>query len=71
MEVDKITTKIMLCRTINPKEEHIIDREGDFFDPLLSVNDINDLKVKRLEHSRVGEDEFNLYELGLVKYSLP
>lgn len=62
---------MMLCWVINRKEEHIIDREGDVFDPLLFVNDLSTLKVKILKESRVGEDEFRLHESGLVKWCLP
>ena len=68
MEGEQIPSQIILCQTIDPKEEHITDREGDVFNLLLYVNDLDVLKSKVLEESRVGKYEFNHYEYGLVKY---
>jgi hypothetical protein len=61
----------MLCQSIDPKEDHIMDRESDVFDPLMSVDDLNLFNDKILEESRVGQDEFHLYESSLVNYCLP
>ena len=45
--------------------------EGDIFDPFLSTNDLNDLKEKSLESSRLWKYDFNLYEYGLFYYYFP
>lgn len=41
MEVDKIYAHLMLFQAIDPKEDHITDREGIVTNLMLFVNDLN------------------------------
>ena len=70
MEEEQVPNPMVLCQVIDSKEEHIIDKKGDFFDPLISISNLNVLKVKILEYSREGEDKCHLHEFGLLEYFL-
>lgn len=61
----------ILCKYFDPNKEHIIDREGDIFDPILYISDMDKLKENILEESIVVWDEFNLCESILVHFCLP
>lgn len=41
MDEEEISPCLILCKFLDPKELHISDREGDIFNPILFVTDLN------------------------------
>lgn len=56
--------------TFQPKRS-MSDRDFDVFDPVLTINDLSQLKDQIIEESRASQDNFNLFESGLVQFWLP
>lgn len=46
---EQFPSSIVLCKNVDRKEESIVEREFDVFDPILSINNVSESKNKLME----------------------
>ena len=62
---------ILLCWSLDPKEDHLADRYVSIFNPILSTNDLESLKSELLEYLKLRKYDFHLCRSSLVDFCLP
>lgn len=62
---------VPLCWSLDPKEDHLTNRDIDIFNPFLSIDNLPSHKNNLLECFELGQDDFHPCWSSLVNFYIP